>query len=76
MPHGVLPFANLLGMLGINSFSFVGTFVGAPASVVYRTPFLRYLTLLGPNCDVGLTARPPALCGVKVVVLHCKYVLR
>ena len=53
MPHGVLPFANLLSMLGINSFSFVGTFLGAPASVVYNTPFLRYLLLLGPTCDVS-----------------------
>ena len=53
VPHGVLPFANILSMLGVNSFSFCGNFVGAPASVVFQTPFLRYLTLLGPTCDVG-----------------------
>uniref|UniRef100_A0A0G4H3J2 Acyltransferase n=1 Tax=Chromera velia CCMP2878 TaxID=1169474 RepID=A0A0G4H3J2_9ALVE len=53
-PHGVLPFANLLSMAGINSFSFLpGTFKGAPATVVFSTPFLRYLFLLGPACDVS-----------------------
>ena len=45
-PHGVLPLANMLSVSAINSF--LGRhFVGAPASVVFRTPFLRYLTLLG-----------------------------
>jgi len=54
VPHGVLPFANILTMLGINSVSFLpNAFKGAPASIVFRTPFLRYLLLLGPACDVG-----------------------
>jgi len=54
VPHGVLPFANLLSMLGINSFAFLpNVFKGAPASVVFHTPFLRYLLFLGPCCDVG-----------------------
>ena len=45
-PHGVLPLANIISVSAINSF--LGRhFVGAPASVVFRTPFLRYLTLLG-----------------------------
>jgi hypothetical protein len=45
-PHGVLPLANIISISAINSF--LGRhFVGAPASVVFRTPFLRYLTLLG-----------------------------
>lgn len=52
VPHGVLPFANLLSIPAINSYSFVGTFLGAPASVVFNTPFLRYLTILG-TCDCG-----------------------
>eukprot|EP00308_Calcidiscus_leptoporus_P022171 CAMPEP_0119365672 /NCGR_PEP_ID=MMETSP1334-20130426/12588_1 /TAXON_ID=127549 /ORGANISM="Calcidiscus leptoporus, Strain RCC1130" /LENGTH=354 /DNA_ID=CAMNT_0007381705 /DNA_START=132 /DNA_END=1196 /DNA_ORIENTATION=+ len=45
-PHGVLPLANLLSIPAINSFGFVH-FVGAPASVVFHTPFLRYMTMLG-----------------------------
>jgi len=54
VPHGVLPFANVLCMLGMNSFSFLGVpFLAAPASVVYNTPFLRYLLLLGPSCNVS-----------------------
>ncbi|KAG8463123.1 hypothetical protein KFE25_011120 [Diacronema lutheri] len=43
-PHGVLPFANVLSIPAINTFGF-RAFRGAPASVVFRTPFLRYLTL-------------------------------
>lgn len=50
-PHGVLPFANILSMPAINTF--IGRrFVGTPASVVFHTPFLRYLTLFGA-VDVG-----------------------
>mmetsp|Transcript_10059 Transcript_10059/g.22219 ORF Transcript_10059/g.22219 Transcript_10059/m.22219 type:complete len:354 (+) Transcript_10059:260-1321(+) len=45
-PHGVLPLANLLCIPAINNFGF-REFVGAPASVVFRTPFLRYMTMLG-----------------------------
>jgi len=53
-PHGVLPFANILSMAAVNSFSFLpADFKGAPASVVFNTPFLRYLTLLGPACGVS-----------------------
>jgi 2-acylglycerol O-acyltransferase 2 len=44
-PHGVLPFANILSIPAINTFT--RPFVGAPASVVFRTPFLRYMTLFG-----------------------------
>lgn len=44
-PHGVLPLANLLSIPAINIA--VRPFVGAPASVVFRTPFLRYMTLFG-----------------------------
>lgn len=43
-PHGVLPFANVLSIPAINTFGF-RRFAGAPASVVFHTPFLRYLTL-------------------------------
>jgi 2-acylglycerol O-acyltransferase 2 len=50
-PHGVLPFANLLSIPAINQFAF-RPFVGAPASVVFHTPFLRYITCFG-CCDVG-----------------------
>ena len=45
-PHGVLPLANLLSIAAINSFC-SRRFVGATASVVSRTPFLRYMTLFG-----------------------------
>ena len=45
-PHGVLPFANVLSIPAINTFSF-RHFVGAGASVVPKTPFLRYMTLFG-----------------------------
>lgn len=45
-PHGVLPFANLLSIPAINTF--LGCpFVGSGASVVFHTPFLRYMTLWG-----------------------------
>lgn len=45
-PHGVLPFANLLSIPAINTF--LGCpFVGSGASVVFNTPFLRYMTLWG-----------------------------
>mmetsp|Transcript_8536 Transcript_8536/g.21806 ORF Transcript_8536/g.21806 Transcript_8536/m.21806 type:complete len:261 (-) Transcript_8536:270-1052(-) len=43
-PHGVLPIANVLSIPAINTFGF-RHFKGAPASVVFNTPFLRYLTL-------------------------------
>jgi len=52
-PHGVLPFAQILCMLTVNSIGFCGPFIGAPASVVYRTPFLRYMLLLFPSCEVS-----------------------
>ena len=45
-PHGVLPFANVLSIPAINTFSF-RHFVGAGASVVARTPCLRYMTMFG-----------------------------
>lgn len=50
VPHGVLPFANLLSISAINLFTFTGPFLGAPASVTFNTPFLRYFTMLG-TCD-------------------------
>uniref|UniRef100_A0A7S1ZEZ1 Acyltransferase n=1 Tax=Ditylum brightwellii TaxID=49249 RepID=A0A7S1ZEZ1_9STRA len=43
-PHGVLPIANLLSIPGTNVLGCM-KFVGAPASIVFRTPFLRYMTL-------------------------------
>ena len=45
-PHGVLPFANVLSIPAINTFGF-RHFTGAGASVVPRTPFLRYMTQFG-----------------------------
>jgi 2-acylglycerol O-acyltransferase 2 len=45
-PHGVLPFANVLSIPAINTFVF-RHFVGAGASVVPRTPFLRYMSAFG-----------------------------
>ena len=45
-PHGVLPFANVLSIPAINTFSF-RHFVGAGASVVPKTPFLRYMSCFG-----------------------------
>ena len=45
-PHGVLPFANVLSIPAINTFSF-RHFVGSGASVVPKTPFLRYMTAFG-----------------------------
>lgn len=50
VPHGVLPIANLLCMPAVNTAT--RPFVGAPASVVAFTPFLRYLLLFG-YCDVS-----------------------
>lgn len=50
VPHGVLPIANLLCMPAINTAT--RAFIGAPASVVVHTPFLRYLLLFG-HCDVS-----------------------
>lgn len=51
-PHGVLPVANVLSMPAINAFS-EHRFIGAGASVVLYTPFLRYMALLGGACDVS-----------------------
>jgi len=51
-PHGVLPLANVLSMPALNAFTKV-CFIGAGASVVFRTPFLRYMTCLGGACDVS-----------------------
>ena len=45
-PHGVLPLANILSISAINNFCSVW-FVGAAASVVWHTPFLRYMLLYG-----------------------------
>jgi len=54
VPHGVMPFANLLSTPAINSVSFLpSAFFGAPASVVFHTPFLRYFLLFGPVCNVS-----------------------
>jgi len=52
-PHGVLPFAQILSMMAVNSLCFSGSFFGAPASIVMRTPFLRYMLLGGPFCEVS-----------------------
>ena len=49
-PHGALPIANLLCMPAINICT--RDFVGAPAGVVFNTPFLRYVLLLG-SCTVS-----------------------
>ena len=45
-PHGVLPLANVLSIPAINACT-SASFVGVAASVVFFTPFLRYLTLFG-----------------------------
>eukprot|EP00466_Bigelowiella_natans_P010013 jgi/Bigna1/142098/aug1.67_g16806 len=50
-PHGVLPIANIVSMLGINLFA--RPFVGGAASVVLNTPFLRYMSLFGGMVDVS-----------------------
>ncbi|CAB9530266.1 Diacylglycerol O-acyltransferase 2-like protein 6 [Seminavis robusta] len=50
-PHGVMPFANVLSIPGINAVPGID-FLGAPASVVMNTPFLRYLTIY-PSVPVG-----------------------
>jgi len=49
-PHGALPIANLLCMPSINLAT--RPFVGAPASIVFHTPFLRYIFFLG-SCEVS-----------------------
>ncbi len=51
-PHGVMPFANVLSMPAINTFV-PRKFSGSPASIVFHTPFLRYLTLAGRCIDVS-----------------------
>jgi len=50
-PHGVLPIANIISMLGVNTVS--RSFYGAGASVVAHTPFLRYMGLFGGMVDVS-----------------------
>mmetsp|Transcript_20267 Transcript_20267/g.47328 ORF Transcript_20267/g.47328 Transcript_20267/m.47328 type:complete len:359 (+) Transcript_20267:125-1201(+) len=45
-PHGVLPLANILSISAVTTFTF-RKFVGAGASVVGYTPFLRYMTMYG-----------------------------
>ena len=45
-PHGVLPIANLLSMPACNTVAGRG-FVGAAASVVKHTPWLRYMCVFG-----------------------------
>ena len=42
----MLPFANVLSIPAINTFNF-RHFVGAGASVVPKTPFLRYMAMFG-----------------------------
>eukprot|EP01130_Rhizamoeba_saxonica_P013209 TRINITY_DN5606_c0_g1_i1.p1 TRINITY_DN5606_c0_g1~~TRINITY_DN5606_c0_g1_i1.p1 ORF type:complete len:240 (-),score=40.64 TRINITY_DN5606_c0_g1_i1:15-734(-) len=49
VPHGVMPISNLLAIPVVNLQLGI-PFIGAPASVVFNTPFLRYFTLLGA-CD-------------------------
>lgn len=46
-PHGVLPFGGLCGIPTINHCSRHNAFVGTAASIVFRTPFLRYVSLWG-----------------------------
>ena len=58
-PHGVLPLANILSIPAINTFCFC-RFVGAGASVVSHTPFLRYMTMFG-LVDVGGKSMTKAL---------------
>jgi len=55
-PHGVVPMANILCMMALNSFTFCGVFTAGPASVVPVTPFLRYMTALGP-CLSGVSSK-------------------
>eukprot|EP00927_Polykrikos_kofoidii_P065023 TRINITY_DN60821_c0_g1_i1.p1 TRINITY_DN60821_c0_g1~~TRINITY_DN60821_c0_g1_i1.p1 ORF type:complete len:393 (-),score=59.51 TRINITY_DN60821_c0_g1_i1:65-1102(-) len=54
-PHGVLPLANVLSMPAINAFS-PNRFLGASASVVLSTPFLRYMTIMGGAIDVSASS--------------------
>jgi len=51
LPHGVFPQSALLCGLACNTF-LAGSFIGATASVVHWTPFLRYVKLLGHTSDV------------------------
>jgi len=51
-PHGVFPIANLLCMPSVNAFT-RKRFIGAGASVVLKTPFLRYAVMLGGATDVS-----------------------
>lgn len=67
-PHGVLPLANLLSIPGINSFAF-RPFVGAPASVVFKTPFLRYMTLFGSVDVSGKTMAKTTAAGTCVGIV-------
>eukprot|EP00471_Norrisiella_sphaerica_P003105 CAMPEP_0184486282 /NCGR_PEP_ID=MMETSP0113_2-20130426/7794_1 /TAXON_ID=91329 /ORGANISM="Norrisiella sphaerica, Strain BC52" /LENGTH=356 /DNA_ID=CAMNT_0026868081 /DNA_START=274 /DNA_END=1344 /DNA_ORIENTATION=+ len=53
-PHGVLPIANVLSMLGINLFA--RPFVGGGASVVLNAPFLRYMSLFGGMVSVSASS--------------------
>eukprot|EP00468_Gymnochlora_sp_CCMP2014_P007472 CAMPEP_0167761910 /NCGR_PEP_ID=MMETSP0110_2-20121227/12446_1 /TAXON_ID=629695 /ORGANISM="Gymnochlora sp., Strain CCMP2014" /LENGTH=227 /DNA_ID=CAMNT_0007648669 /DNA_START=389 /DNA_END=1072 /DNA_ORIENTATION=- len=50
-PHGVLPIANILSMMGVNLLS--RSFVGGGASIVKYSPLLRYMSLLGGMVDVS-----------------------
>lgn len=49
-----MPFSNILSIPGINTVAAID-FVGAPASVVMNTPFLRYLTIF-PSVPVGASS--------------------
>jgi len=62
-----LPFANVLSIPAINTFAF-RHFVGAGASVVPKTPFLRYMALLGV-IDVSAASITRALSEGKCVGL-------
>ena len=68
---GVMPFSNVLSIPGINSVAAI-EFVGAPASVVMHTPFLRYLTLF-PSVPVSASSINEAISsGLSVGLVYVK----
>ena len=54
-----MPFSNILSIPGINTVAAID-FVGAPASVVLKTPFLRYLTIF-PSIPVSASSLKNAI---------------
>jgi len=60
-PHGVMPFANVLSIPGINLY-FGVNFVGAGASVVQSIPFLRYMASWYPFITVDKHLILKAVC--------------